>query len=141
MDYCLPQGQLRVADEEAASLFFNNQIESSFDRYTSKVTNKNSTMKENLQLSLDPYESTFSTLPDLNYNLIPSTPTSLSEEIGEASERDLNENKEKENNPKLEKTDTEKHENTLSMVNDSLENTLQFYENILTQASEKNKFT
>ena len=102
----------------------DEQIESSFDRYRSKVTNKNSTMKENLQLSLDPYESTFSTLPDLNYNLIPSMPTSLSEEIVEASERDLNENKEKENNLTLEKTDTEKHENTLSMVNDSLENTL-----------------
>lgn len=102
----------------------DEQIESSFDRYTSKVTNKNSIMKTSLQLSLDPYESTFSTLPDSNYNLIPSMPTSLSEEIGEASERDLKENEEKENNLKLEKTDTEKHEKTLSIVNNSLENTV-----------------
>ena len=102
----------------------DEQIESSIDRYTSKVTNKNSIMKASLQLSLDPYESTFSTLPDSNYNLIPSMPTSLSEEIEDASERDLNKNKEKENNLKLEKTDFEKHENTLSMVNSSLENTV-----------------
>lgn len=102
----------------------DKQIESPIDRYVSKVTNKNRTMKESLQLSLDPYESTFSTLPGSNYNTIPLTSTSLSEEIGETCVRDLNKNKERENSLKLGKTDTDKDENTLFMVNDSLENTL-----------------